>query len=621
MANRITTLFDFKETGGGLKKIKADIAGVDGAWGKARVGFKSAVAEFKQSGAAQAAVGAAMIQIGHQAVQAASDLAESANAVDKTFGAAADGIHKLGENAAQAYGLSESAFNSMSVQMSAFAKQVTPAGESVVETVDEMMTRASDFASVMNVDVAEAANIFQQTLAGSSEVARKYGLDVSAATVEQYLLAEGIASSKSEITEAMKVQGRYALLLEGTSHMAGDFADTSDSLANAQRRLAAQTENLSARLGEEIIPQLELMVNTATKGADAIDELSDALDRVPTVGGPLGVVTRNLGRNGPVVGAFGVLKDTLGQVRDAVDGVSEGMTRYGKGLEARANAYDLHNRQQARATKATAIEAEAARDAAKAQNFLATQTTNKARADKDAADAAEEHANQIDALYSSTVRLVGGDIAVRDAQRQADEAMRNLSASAAAQSEEVDDATRAQLDLATTTADAKIAQMEAGGELLTSKEKAEILRAELQKLADKLDGPVRDALLGYIGDLDRIPRQVDTWVNTNYRDVYHSEMSRDEARARNAGSVNTLPARAAGGPVQAGRTYLVGEQGPELITPGAGGTVIPNDKLGGVGSPSVTINVTAGLGTDGVQVGRQVAEALERYYRSGGRRI
>ncbi|OJU56973.1 MAG: hypothetical protein BGO00_07370 [Alphaproteobacteria bacterium 62-8] len=37
--------------------------------------------------------------------------------------------------------------------------------------------------------------------------------------------------------------------------------------------------------------------------------------------------------------------------------------------------------------------------------------------------------------------------------------------------------------------------------------------------------------------------------------------------------------RASGGPVTAGQNYLVGEQGPELFSPGRSGTIIPNDAL------------------------------------------
>lgn len=36
-----------------------------------------------------------------------------------------------------------------------------------------------------------------------------------------------------------------------------------------------------------------------------------------------------------------------------------------------------------------------------------------------------------------------------------------------------------------------------------------------------------------------------------------------------------------GGPVSAGKAYLVGERGPELIVPGASGTVVPNSAMGG----------------------------------------
>jgi hypothetical protein len=40
-------------------------------------------------------------------------------------------------------------------------------------------------------------------------------------------------------------------------------------------------------------------------------------------------------------------------------------------------------------------------------------------------------------------------------------------------------------------------------------------------------------------------------------------------------------ARAMGGPVQSGRTYLVGERGPEFVTMGGSGFVTPNNKMGG----------------------------------------
>ena len=49
--------------------------------------------------------------------------------------------------------------------------------------------------------------------------------------------------------------------------------------------------------------------------------------------------------------------------------------------------------------------------------------------------------------------------------------------------------------------------------------------------------------------------------------------------------------KAAGGPVRGGGTYLVGERGPELFTPGTSGMITPNHALGG--GTNVVVNLDA----------------------------
>ena len=56
---------------------------------------------------------------------------------------------------------------------------------------------------------------------------------------------------------------------------------------------------------------------------------------------------------------------------------------------------------------------------------------------------------------------------------------------------------------------------------------------------------------------------------------------------------------AAGGPVSAGSSYVVGEKGPELFVPHASGTIVPNNKMGssgGGGSGGVTVNYNIAAG-------------------------
>jgi TP901 family phage tail tape measure protein len=75
--------------------------------------------------------------------------------------------------------------------------------------------------------------------------------------------------------------------------------------------------------------------------------------------------------------------------------------------------------------------------------------------------------------------------------------------------------------------------------------------------------------------------------------------------------------RAGGGPVSSSRGYLVGEMGPELFVPSSGGgTIIPNDRVGGGAKISITVN--AGMGANGSQIGQEIVSAIKRYERTSG---
>jgi hypothetical protein len=77
-------------------------------------------------------------------------------------------------------------------------------------------------------------------------------------------------------------------------------------------------------------------------------------------------------------------------------------------------------------------------------------------------------------------------------------------------------------------------------------------------------------------------------------------------------------ARAAGGPVSMGKTYLVGEKGPELFSPGSNGTIIPNNALRGSGSSGTTINISVSGAIDPASTARQIATLLKNEASTSG---
>jgi hypothetical protein len=227
--------------------------------------FKDLGKKFAKVGANIAKVTAAVgIGIGvlavsqiKKAIDAASDLSEATNAVNVTFGQAAEGILALGENAAQGLGLSKTELFGISVQFSSFAKTIAGDGGDVVDIVDEISRRGADFASVYNLDVADALGKFQSGLAGQSEPLNQFGINLSATAVQAHALEKGITDGTREMTEAEKVTARYSLLMAETSAVTGDFANTSDGLANQQRILTKKIEDTRAEIGEKFMPIMQ----------------------------------------------------------------------------------------------------------------------------------------------------------------------------------------------------------------------------------------------------------------------------------------------------------------------------------------------------------------------------
>ena len=283
-------LSNFKKTANGeMTSILGDAGSKGGK--KAGVGVTAGVvggitgvaatAILQAAGAIGSLIGEAIgtaVNFALDGIDLASDLAESVNAIKVSFGEAADGIAGLGEDAATRLALTQTEFNGIATQFSAFAKTIVGDGGDVVSLIDELTTRGADFASVYNLEVSEALALFQSGLAGETEPLRKFGIDLSAAAVDAYAYANGIGVVGTELSEAQKVQARYGLLLQQTNQVAGDFANTSDGLANQQRILAASYAEAQTKLGTSLLPTMTAFVALAND--QLIPSLNEIVDEI-----------------------------------------------------------------------------------------------------------------------------------------------------------------------------------------------------------------------------------------------------------------------------------------------------------------------------------------------------
>ncbi len=80
-------------------------------------------------------------------------------------------------------------------------------------------------------------------------------------------------------------------------------------------------------------------------------------------------------------------------------------------------------------------------------------------------------------------------------------------------------------------------------------------------------------------------------------------------------------ARAAGGPVEAGLAYLVGEGGPELFVPSVSGTIRPDNAMAPPQRPQIVLNVNARDAGSFLKSETQIAAMLSRALARGQRNL
>jgi hypothetical protein len=243
----IITVFDSK----GLRAAQYQLNKVSG-------NISNLGRNFTIAGAAFAGITAGL----GKSVKVASDLGESVNAVNVSFGNSAKGILDFGKTASTTLGVSQVDFNNAAVRFSAFADRIVGSGADATGFIRDITTRASDFASVFNIDVAEALQVFQSGLAGEAEPLKRFGINLLETEVKAYAVRAEIIKQGETMTEQQKVVARYGLLMESTNKTAGDFANTSGNLANGTRILTAQMTDLQGEIGQALLPALQRILPT-----------------------------------------------------------------------------------------------------------------------------------------------------------------------------------------------------------------------------------------------------------------------------------------------------------------------------------------------------------------------
>jgi len=291
---------DIKRAMRDLERLKTESKETQGKFGAMSRGMKLAGVAIAAA-AAGAAVG--VTRFAAQSVGAASDLDESLSKTRTVFGDASDAVEKFAQDAATNLGLSEQAALEAT---STFGNLFTAMGINTGKASSlsqEIVQLAADLASFNNIEVEEAILALRSGLVGETEPLRRLGVNLSAARINAEALSSGLAETKGQIDAAAKAQAAFALIMDDTATAQGDFARTSDGLANTTRTLKAAVDDAKASIGVGLVDAMLAL-------ADSAGGPQGAADSIKTLGDRIGLFITGLGVAG------NGLKDTTVGVKD-----------------------------------------------------------------------------------------------------------------------------------------------------------------------------------------------------------------------------------------------------------------------------------------------------------------
>jgi hypothetical protein len=246
-------------------------------------GFTNKLTDFsKKAGQAFALAGAAAAafagKVAIDAIKAASDLGETISKVGVLFGESSKEIELFADGAAQALGQTKQQALDAAANFAIFGSSAGLAGEDLVKFSTDFVSLAGDLASFNNVSQDDAINAIGSALRGEAEPLRRFGVLLDAATLEAAAFSLGIYDGSGALTAQQKVLAAQKVIFEQTTAAQGDFARTSDGLANQTKILTAELENTKLIIGEALLPiVLDLATAFATKIVPLIKQFAKGL--------------------------------------------------------------------------------------------------------------------------------------------------------------------------------------------------------------------------------------------------------------------------------------------------------------------------------------------------------
>ena len=333
-----------------LSKTNTELELQSNKWNKLSKNLDGISSKFKSVGEKISDVGKSLslklttpiVAAGTASVKFASDLEESINKVEVAFGDNANEVLAWSETTLDQFGIAKGTALDMAAT---FGDMGTSMGLTTSEASNmstSLSGLAGDLASFKNINISQALTALNGVFTGETESLKTLGIVMTETNLNAYALANGFGKTVSEMTEAEKVNLRYAYVMNATKNAHGDFARTSDGTANSLRVFQESLKELSATFGQNLLPVITPIIQKFTELVKKFGDLSPGAQKaIIVIAGLVAAIGPLLVIGGSIASGIGSLLTLFGTISGAIAVVTTGAAAATPAIGALATAFTV----------------------------------------------------------------------------------------------------------------------------------------------------------------------------------------------------------------------------------------------------------------------------------------
>lgn len=313
-----------------LKQTTTELEKQTSAWGKISKSLEATGTKLKDFGSKLSSIGNGLtlgitvpfVAAGTAAFNSASDMQESINKVEVACKDGAQAVINFSETTLKQFGIAKGTSLDMMATFSDMGTGMGLESEQANNMSMALVGLAGDLSSFKNIRVDVAKTALNSIYTGETESLKQLGIVMTQANLNEFAMQQGINKTVQEMTQAEQVQLRYAYVMDKTKNAQGDFANTSDGAANQQRIFTESLKELSATLGENLLPIITPFINKLNETVQWFGSLDKGTQQNIIKFGAFAAAV------GPVIKIVGGLSSSLGSTMDFASKAGDMFTKF-----------------------------------------------------------------------------------------------------------------------------------------------------------------------------------------------------------------------------------------------------------------------------------------------------